>query len=413
MAAMIVSVGVATAQDYADIRLPNKLIARIRTGGPHGSIAQREAEIYQRITEALSDELDNIFDEEAGEPDLDVYRVDGVWTLSIGDQILIQAFEEDAAGAGTSTQELIWQWKANYAQQLPRAVSPIKVPDWWKQAHPGQVSTGEKRMHDLPAHDAVLVREVVEMLDTARAMSDERFEALLPAMQRTMLQRVWTYRHPQCGVPPLEEHIRAKAVLKRAHGLNDQQYGYEKWWLAGETIKKLRDAMDVPEGVGPVPEQRELPDFEAPSEPVTASTVSAPSTSVERPAVGTGIEPPTIEPGMPIQIAAMGTGLGEGAHVLNMGQQFEAPVDQLLVYVQMADAPPSTVLGVILHGAKGIMAQRRIVLSGDRRLGITFTAGPMESFEAGECTCRLTINGADAGRIPFCIEGEAGTIIEE
>ena len=217
IAALVVTAGAAVAQHYADIRLPNKLIARIRTGGPYGSVARREAEIYQRITEALSSELHNIFDEELGGPDLDVNKVDGVWTLSIGDQILIQAFHEDAAGAGTSTRALIYQWKANYAQQLPRAVSPIKVPDWYKEAHPENVGEPVKRMHDLPREDAVLVREVAEILEEARTVSDERFEALLPAMESALLQRVWTYRHPACGPPPMTvcTRLTCRPAIKR------------------------------------------------------------------------------------------------------------------------------------------------------------------------------------------------------
>lgn len=418
IAATLVTVAGAVAQEYADIRLPNKLIARVRAVGPYGTLAQREAAIYQRITNALSNELDNVFDQELGGPRLTVYQSDGIWTLSIGNQMLIQAFEEDAAGAGVTTRQLIHQWKANYAQQLPRAVSPIRVPEWWQQANPEAVGTEEKRMHDLPAHDAVLVREVCEILDATREMPTERFEELQPAMERLLLQRIWTYRHPECGEPPIEEHIRCRSVLRRAHGLSDEQYAMEQWWLAGETIKRLRDAMDVPEGVGPIPEQQDLPDLDRLSEPIAAPTAPVPTepvaTTTEPVAVTadreTDVEPISIASGTPIQIAAIGTGLGEGSHLLNMGQEFTVPIHQLLVYVQIAEAAPGTVLGVALRRDEAVISQRRIPLNGDRKLAVTFKAGPAEGFEPGEYDALLTIKGVEAGRIPFQIHGMTGTL---
>ncbi len=410
------------------------MVARIRTAGPHGSLAQRESAIYQRITNALSNELHNIFVQELGGPRLTVHQRDGIWTLSIGNQMLIQAFPEDAAGAGTTPAQLVRQWKANYRQQLPRAVPPIRVPDWWKEANPEAVAEPERRSHGRPAEDAPLVREVVEFLEAAREMPAECFDEFLPAMEQSLVQFIWTYRHPDCGDPPIEAHIRVRSVLRRARGLSDEQYSNERWWLAGSTIEHLREAMDMPECAGPVPEQRELPDFEAPPEPIAAPAApvspatevaveAEPATEVEpatdtepvpqaeadaeptpRSAPEPDIDPVTITPGMPIQIAALGTGLGESANLLNMGQAFTAPVDQLLVYVQVAGAAPNTVLGVVMQGADGILARRRIRVSGDRKLAVTFAGSAAAAFVPGEYQCILTVNGADAASLPFVIE---------
>ncbi len=406
IAVMVATVGVAAAQDYADIRLPNKLVARIRTGGPYGSISSREAEIYQRITEALSNELDNIFDEEIGGPDLDVYEVDGVWTLSIGDQMLIQAFEEDAVGAGTTTRELIYQWKANYAQQLPRAVSPIKVPQWYKEQHPDAGADYEKKMHDLPREDAVLVREVAEILEEARNMPDARFEALLPTMEKALLQRIWTYRHPACGAPPVTEHIRAQSALKRARGLSEEQYAAEKWWMAGLTIKKLRNAMDVPKGVGPVPEQRDLPDFQAPIPPEGGTEPETVATQPQEPR----IPEPQLAEGTALARVAIGTGLDRNNTLLNVGQEFPSDTSQLLVYLQVEGARQNTIVGVTLEKEDAIVARRLVRVSGDRRMAVTFYPGRHTTFAPGEYDVRLTVNGRDAGFVPFRIRPAVGTL---
>lgn len=421
IAAMLVTVTGGFAQEYADIRLPNQLIARIRAVGPYGSLQQREAATYQRITNALSNELHNVFNRDVGGAKLTVNQQNGIWTLSIGNQMLIQAFPEDAAGAGMTTRQLIEQWRANYAQQLPRAVSPLRVPAWWAEANPEAVGGGEKRMHDLPSHDAVLVREIAELLDAAREMPTARFQELERVMEREMLWRIWSYRNPDCGPAPLDQHIRCRSVLKRAHGLSDEQYANEKWWLAGETIKVVRAALKVPDGVGPVPEQRDLPDFEALPEPAVAEPVPDPLPATEpepvteaepvaEPASGGEPEPVTIAPGMPIQIAAMGTGLGDASHLVNMGQRFSAPIHELLVYLQVAEAPAGTVLGVQLRSEEGIMAQRRIPVNGDRRLAVTFRAGTVLQLDPGDYEFTITLNGEHAARIPFQVHADAGTM---
>lgn len=410
IAALVVTTGAAVAQNYANIVVGGDIVARIRTGGPHGGIYQRQARIDQRITNALSNELDNIFiireDPEDDGPDLDVAQVDGRWTLSIGNQMLLQAFPADAAGAGTDTKTLIYQWKENFFRSLPKAPSPKDVPAIWQQRHPRTVEI-EKKMHDLPREDAVLVREVAEILEATREMTDEQFELLLPAMQRALLQRVWHYRHPNCGPPPISEHIRAKSALKRARGLSPEQYAAEKWWMAGLTIKKLRDAMDMPTGIGPVPEQRDLPDFEAPTPPADGGGVASDPAPADPVTTGTApVGEPQLVAGTPIQRVAVGTGLGRDNTLLNVGQQFTADTSQLLIYLQVDDAPRNTIVGVTLHNEDGIIARRLVRVSGDRRMAVTFYPTRADLFAPGDYDVKLAVNGQDAGEVPFRIAAQ-------
>ncbi len=402
IAALVATTGVAVAQDRVPIIVAGEPVAYIRSAGQAGSVHQRQARIDQRLTNALSNELGNIFVQQTGTPNLTVNQVNGRWTVSIGNHMLIQAYPEDAQGAGTTEKALAFQWKENFARQLPRAVSPIHVPEWWTDPHAEDAGpvTGQ-REHGAAAEDLPLVREVAEILQAARDTTDDQFEALLPAMQRALLQTVWTYRHPQCGSAPMTEHIRASSVLKRAKGLDEAQYRYEKYWLAKVTIDRLRDAMDMPAGTGPVPEQRDLPDFEAPA-PETPADEVAP----EQPEQPEEIAPPTTVSGTPIQRVAIGTGLAPDNSLLNVGQQFDADTSQLLVYLQTRGAATNTIIGVTIE-KDGVIAARRLVrVSGDRRMAVTFYPARATTFATGSYDLKLTVNGEDAGLVPFRIGTE-------
>jgi len=403
IAALLATCGAAVAQTRVPIIIAGEPVAYIRTGGQYGSIYQRQAQIDQRITNSLSNELSNIFVQETGVPNIDVYQADGRWTVAIGNQMLIQAYPEDAQGAGTTEKAMAFQWKENFARQLPRAVSPIHVPSWWTDpnAEEGGAVTGQ-REHGAATEDLPLVREVAAILQAARdTATEEQFEELLPAMERTLLQTVWSYRHPACGSAPMTENIRAKSVLKRAKGLDESKYRYEKYWLAKVTIDRLREAMDMPAGVGPIPEQRELPDFTAPAD-TGGGTVATDTGTTDAGTIGQ----PTLVAGTPIKRVAIGTGLGPDNALLNVGQQFDADTGQLLVYLQTDSAPQNTIIGVTIE-KDGVIAVRRLVrVSGDRRMAVTFYPARATAFAGGDYELKLTVNGEDAGLVPFRIGTE-------
>ncbi len=389
VAALVVAAGTAVAQDYANIVIANKIVARIRTGGSYGSIYARQAKIDQRVVDALSDELDNIFSQDHDGPAITVYRSGGLWALAIGDVMLIRAYPEDAAPLGISTKELAYQWKENFRQQFPRAVAPSKVPQWWKDAHPDEVGgNGGFQSHGLPDADVPLVREIVAMFDAARRMSDEEFGRLRPVIQRAIIAHVWSYRRASCGPPPGETHIRVKSALTRVRAVDDDKYAAEKYMVAGLTITKLREVYHIPAGAGPAPAQRPLPDFEAgPTPPGPPGPVAPP--------------PPRFVPGTPIRQASLGTGLDANSRLLNSGQVFGADMAQLLVYLHVQGAPANTIVGLTVHRGTDIVGRRLLRVAGEKRLAVTFYPAQAEAFAPGEYECRLTVNGEDAGAIPF------------
>jgi len=401
VAAMFVAAGMAVAQDYVNIVVANTVVARIRTAGPYGSIYSREARISQRIVEALSNELPNIFSRAHDGPNLTTYQSGGLWTLAIGNTMLIQAYPEDAAGGSTKT--VIAQWKENFRKQLPLAVAPSKVPQWWKDAHPEQMPVPSSESHGLPDVDVPLVREAVAIMDAARAMPAERFVRLEPNVQRALLERIWTYRRPACEAAPEDVYIRIRSALQKSREADDAKWAAEKYMVAGVTITKTRDHYRIPAGVGPVPEQRELPDFEVgPIPGLPVEPVGPPP-----------IAPPQLLTGTPIREALLGTGLDADNQLLDVGQDFGADLAQLLVYVHVTGAPPNTIIGLTVHYGEDIVGRRLLRVADDKKLAVTFYPAQVEVFPAGDYECKLTVNGEDAGVIPFRVQAPAASMLGE
>ncbi|MBD3293747.1 MAG: hypothetical protein GF393_12545 [Armatimonadia bacterium] len=100
---------------------------------------------------------------------------------------------------------------------------------------------------------------------------------------------------------------------------------------------------------------------------------------------------------------AIGTGLGRDNSLLNMGQQFDANTSQLLVYLQVKQARPNTIIGVSLEKDRGIVARRLVRVSGDRRIAVTFYPARATTFAIGDYQVKLSVNGEDTGTVPFRI----------
>ncbi|MGD9497618.1 MAG: hypothetical protein AB7Y46_15055 [Armatimonadota bacterium] len=408
VAALTAAAGTAVAQEYANIVVANTVVARIRTGGDFGSIYAREARISQRIVDALSNELAEIFSRQHDGPNIRVYQSNGRWTLAVGNTVLIEVYPADAQGG--DTRALAMQWKENFRRQLPRAVAPSKVPQWWKDAHPEAVAgPASFQSHGLPEEDVPLVREVVAIFDAVRAMPPEQFSAVEENAQRLLIERIRSYRNPICGPPPTSIHIRAKSALKRVRAVDEDKYAAEKYMVAGQTITVLRSAYQVPAGTGPIPEPRPLPDLTA------ALTPSPVEPALPTPALAqdAGVPAAALPAGTPIREVLLGSGLDADNQVLNAGQVFGADVAQLLVYLRLEGAAPNTILGLTIHRGEHAISRRLLRVSGDRRLGVTFYPAHGEGFTPGDYECRLTINGHDAGTIAFRVTPPAASMVPE
>jgi len=98
------------------------------------------------------------------------------------------------------------------------------------------------------------------------------------------------------------------------------------------------------------------------------------------------------------------TALGPNSDLETAQQDFSGPVRQLMVYLKIDAAAPNTIVGVTVGRGAEIEARRLLRVTGDRSLAVTFYPGRgSTSFDAGEYKVLLTVNGEDAGVVPFQI----------
>ncbi len=377
----------ADAQDYVNIVLANGVVARIRTAGQYGSMYERETRINQRLVSALSNELANIFP-----PKMKVAKADGRYTVSVGNTWLIQVYPEDASGARTDVKSLAYQWKDNFAARLPWAVSPSKVPAGYPlpKLPDGPVATGPVPS-GLPAHDEPLVGAMVREMTKIRAMSEAEFTQKTKALEAGMLAMVVGYRQQgNCAtLPTTFRRVRSLFTVLRGTGMDDNKFAINKKMYAGTTIKKIREQFKTPVGTGPIP---------------TVAQVAMPLLGTPGPAVTVQpIDAPRITSGTPIAKALLGSGLDPNNQLINPGQQFTPDIAQVLLYLQVKNAPNNTMVGVTIRMGEEIIGKRRMNLGGDRTLAVTFYPQTADRFTEGDYLCEITAGDQTAAVIPFRI----------
>ncbi len=379
----------AQAANYVNIVVANGIVARIRTGGSHGSLYAREAKISQRITNALGSELTAIFPHNNDNKSrVKVAKSGGLYTLSIGNTMLIQVYPEDASGAGTTIKTLAYQWKSNFAARLPMAVSPSKVPAWYEGPAGGGLPT-EPVQSGLPPQDAPLVLAVVRELSKIRGMSQTQFDQQAQQLEAGMLAMVVGYRQAQVRDNPPTSFLRVKSLFTvvRGTGMSNEKFAINKNMYAGTTIKKVREKFKTPARTGAIP---------------TAAQVVMPAIGVPVPPTDVRpIDAPRVTPGTPVAKAILGSGLDPDNHLINPGQQFAEDVPQVLLYLQIKNSPNNTPFNVAMRMGEQIIGKKRMNISGDRTLAVTFYPQTADRFTPGDYVCEITAADQTAVVIPF------------
>ena len=99
--------------------------------------------------------------------------------------------------------------------------------------------------------------------------------------------------------------------------------------------------------------------------------------------------------------AILGSGLDPDNRVINPGQQFAADVPQVLLYLQIKGAPNNTPFNVTIRTGEQIIGKKRMNVSGDRTLAVTFYPQTADDFTAGDYVCEITAADQTAVVIPF------------
>ena len=364
----------AQAAQNLDIVVANQVVARIYTGGPYGDLYARQAKIDQRITAVVSSETAR---EAIFKKNLTLGQSNGRWAVSVAGMLLMEVFPEDAAGASMDPKSLANQWKAGFTQQLPRAVSPMHVPAWWRDENPEPGLPNEPKPSGLGPEDKPLVDAMLGVFDQTRAMEEAQYEQAVGDLQARVLTMIWRYRQgPQCGPAPVTTDPSVRRALNLARTVDADRYRVERAMFVGTTITRVRRQYHIVPGTGPVGP------FEEPPEPDP-------------------VPPPRMVPGTPIAKALLGTGLDANNRLMNAGQRFPADVKQIMLYLEVKGAPNNTMVGVTFHVGEEIIGRSRIGVSGDRSFAVNFYPEKSATFAPGDYECQLTVADQPAGVIPF------------
>ncbi len=100
---------------------------------------------------------------------------------------------------------------------------------------------------------------------------------------------------------------------------------------------------------------------------------------------------------------AVGTSLDEDNGLIDVGKRFPADSAQLVVLLQLADAPDNTEITVQLFHGKRLLLQRPILVSGSRKFAVTVYPRRAKCFQPGEYRCQVNVNDQVAWELPLQI----------
>ncbi|HJN18577.1 MAG TPA: hypothetical protein QGH10_23955 [Armatimonadota bacterium] len=235
------AVGPAFAGDFYDIILANKLVLRLRDPGPSGSLTSRASKTEQHIVEALS--VENV-----RTPNMWIEMEDDVPGIYIGETFLVEVLKGDLAGKDITAKTLAKQWMASFKQQFPRAEPVTGGGRAGRGGAGGRGSSGPVEVV-IPEEDKEIVRAVLEILTTSRALEDDEFAAGLDGLAAGTATLVWrSAGEVHCDsvteVEGSETAIRsALNGLRFAHDAEAADFTNKKIVVSYTIVKRVRKAL--------------------------------------------------------------------------------------------------------------------------------------------------------------------------
>lgn len=121
VAVLLLCIGLAVAQEGANIVVAGEIVARVRDKGPYDSIVHRAAAIDEAMNDVIA--AGNL-----GMVEVSLKDVDGLWTVFVGDKRIMAVYPAEAEANQVPAQVLGNIWVKNLQAQLPKA-TPVAVAE--------------------------------------------------------------------------------------------------------------------------------------------------------------------------------------------------------------------------------------------------------------------------------------------
>jgi hypothetical protein len=118
------------AQETADVAVGGGLVARLRDPGAFASVAERVANVDQKIVEILTAK-------DTQHPQVSVKQKGNLWTVYAWDIPVVAVYPAEAKTNKMTEKQLALLWAKNLSRQLPKATPCSKLP-------PDQLGYGKK-----------------------------------------------------------------------------------------------------------------------------------------------------------------------------------------------------------------------------------------------------------------------------
>ncbi len=178
------------AQQSDTIYIANGVVARIRTAGSYGSLAERSGAIDQAIAEVISTQ-------DTQNPQVRVAQKDGKWSVYCGDVRIISVYPEEAEANNIAAKALAQIWASNIKARLPLSTPKSRMPAGAELPPVSTPPAAAGRSDPAPdvkpestmSHSAALLL-TIDAFNVARGLSEEDYLARRAEIARNLLKHL-------------------------------------------------------------------------------------------------------------------------------------------------------------------------------------------------------------------------------
>jgi len=263
---LLLGIGLATAQEGANIVVAGEIVARVRGKGPYESIEHRAAAIDEVINDVIAaEDLENL--------EVSLKEMDGLWTVFVGDKRIMSVYPAEAEANQVTPQVLGSIWVKNLEAQLPTA-KPVEVEEIAAPPAPAAEEPATEAVTNIVAVEVVEVPVsttppklaavqgakllIIDAFNTARQLDEDAYLTQRDGLAGNLLdnlvqvvsgeERSVEIVEPEVGMPETEAAHMAAPFASPAPTAEEVEVTTTEPVESAEVISEKELYQGVPEG---------------------------------------------------------------------------------------------------------------------------------------------------------------------